>query len=646
MAQKIRFAYAILILAFALTYSVSAQSKVGTTEKEVVIVLPTNIKISPGRSYKAILQISGKSVAAQIKVPSVQSPQQPSEPKINDKSKEVDQPHKQSGFSTSPEKESLPPPTSTPILRYALVAAITLLLIAAGAWIYWKMIRPQKQLRPYKEALMLLREQRYEDALPLLTQVESKLPDNIRREARFYIAFASFQLQDNQEAEHILVALHREDQKDPHAAYLLSYIRVKSQRYDEAESVLERMESNGQLNLCQAKKLLGIVKFQRALIALKEGRVDAAGELFEKVHDLGDFASQIPSDLRNRNIVLGTKALFEKNLVEANQQFESLLNAVAKLPQELQSTLTATAKLGLALAKWIEDTPDGEQAIENLLVEAAQLLDSQGDLEMTWPLDASEKDVIEKLKALDASADLAAEKQEINLLLRDIHFLRGMAWLRAWRKMDSEKAHSSIETQYESSLKRFVCARVRDEEFSDVYLVVGLLMYYLHKSGPERSRGIDLLQQAQKRGMRDPNAMEIINNRERIERANADAVDKYLQILDKFLTDDTVRKEIRLALMERLAKYKRIKSWDKRPDLAKARTVEPTLAEMRNRSEILSSHINQIISLQGKSEEVAKVKSLSKAIEQDSEQLYERAKALEKKESELLVETGNQLFKD
>ena len=152
--------------------------------------------------------------------------------------------------------------------------------------------------------------------------------------------------------------------------------------------------------------------------------------------------------------------------------------------------------------------------------------------------------------------------------------------------------------------------------------------------------------QAQKRGMRDPDAMEIINNRERIERANASAVDKYLQVLDKYLTDDTVRKEVRLALMEKLAKYRKIQSWEKRPNLARVRSVEPTVAEMRNRSEILLTRVEQIISSHGKSDEMAKIKNLSTAILQDSQKLYEQAQVIEKEEAELLAETGNQLFKD
>ena len=114
-----------------------------------------------------------------------------------------------------------------------------------------------------------------------------------------------------------------------------------------------------------------------------------------------------------------------------------------------------------------------------------------------------------------------------------------------------EAPHAAIETQLKAILARLAYARAQDAQFSDVFLVAGLLIYYLHKPGPERGLGVDFLQKAQKLGMRDPDDMEIVNNRERVERANADAVDKYLQMLDNYLSDDTVRQEVRQALLKR-----------------------------------------------------------------------------------------------
>jgi len=633
MAREIRWSLAILILFTALASSGIALAQGVTTEQNVVIVLPSGVTLQPG-SYNGVIEVSGNKISIQIKVLASAQPSSPASPDGS------------ASTTGSPPQPGSSPASTPGWIEIALAALVPVLLIALGALAYFKIIAPRKQIEPYRQALDLTRDKKYGEALPLLTQVESKLPDRLRRDARFFIAFAHFQLNNAQQAEFVLDALLRENHKDAGAAYLLAYIRVQAKRYDEAEPVLERMQSNNQLNVHHAKKLLGIVKFRRALTALKEGRVEAAGELFEQVQTLGDFADQIPPDLRNHQIVLGTKALFDKDLAEARKHFEGLEKAVSQSPEEQRSRLLATAKTGLALVEWIEAGTNAYSTIENLLAEVVNLLDPQGILKLPWPMDTSEKRVVEKLKDLEAKKDQPAEEKEVNRWLRDVHFLRGMTVLRSWLQMDGEAAHQAIAEKYDSALSRFACSYARDEDFADVWLVVGLLMYYLRKPGAERSQGIDLLQRAQKLGMHDPDAVEIINNRERIEKANADAVDKYLQLLDKYLADETVRKEVRLALLERLSKYKRIQSWEKRPDLAPARSVEPTLAEVRNRSEILLTRVEQILTGRVRSEEVNRVRDLSYSIAHSSQQLYDQAKAIEEKESQLLVETGNRLFMD
>jgi hypothetical protein len=623
-----------------------------TAEHNVGLILPPEVILSPGHSYQGEIVISGKKIAAQVIIPSGESTTNSSDEYVGG-SKIGEQVSGSSSSAKSATNENSGKSNPSDILPthpdwfvIALAALVPVMLIAVGAWVYLKIFRPRKQLQPYWDALDKLHSKNYEESLSLLSQVESKLPDELRREARFFVAFANFQSKNTLEAEYILKALYREDSTDQNSAYLLGYLLVEDKRYDEAEPILEGMETKGQLNHLHARKLLGIVKFHRALVVLKDGRIDASCELFDKVQTLGDYTAQIPGDLRNRQIVLGTKALFNKDLSEALSQFESLQNAVAdKSKTENGETLLATAKIGLALVKWLEDTSEGSASIEELLIEAIKLFDPQGAIEMVWHTDAG-KDVIEKLEGLDREIDQSPKKKEDAHFLRDLHFLRGMTVLRSWSKMEGEAAHKTIDVIYDSSLARFACARALDDEFGDVYLVVGLLMYYLHRPGPERSKGVDLLQKAQIRGMREPDAMEIINNRELIEKANASAVDKYIQVLDKYLTDDTVRKEVRLGLMEKLAKYGKIKSWERRPDLTRARSVEPTVAEMRNRSEILLSRVAQIISSRGNADQLGEIINLSQTINEDSQKLYEQAKNIEEKEAVLLAETGNQLFKD
>jgi len=126
-------------------------------------------------------------------------------------------------------------------LVWLWVALAALISVAAGVgafWYYYRRYLPRKELEPYWNALRAIRARNYEAALPALTGIESKLPSDLRENARFFIALCHFHLNEEVEAEHILSAIHRERPADENAAYLLAYIRVTRNLDLEAEPVL------------------------------------------------------------------------------------------------------------------------------------------------------------------------------------------------------------------------------------------------------------------------------------------------------------------------------------------------------------------------------------------------------------------------
>jgi len=525
-----------------------------------------------------------------------------------------------------------------------MAALVPVLLIAVGALIYFKRIVPRRNLEPYHKAVTMLQAARYGDALPLLTEIEGRLSGDTRREARFFIAFASSMAGDNEEAERVATALHREDLSDLHVAYLLAWILLRGEKYDRAEPVLERMESDGKLSYRDAKRLLGIVKFARANEAFRNGRVDAAAELFEKVQQLGDFAEHIPADLRNRHIVLGTQALFEKDAETARKQFQQLETAAGAMSGAAASLLRAKATLGLALVAWAEE--DSDQA-ETQLIAAAKLLDPEGIVSLPWPDEIPEIPASEKVKSLEnkkVEQSDGVDPDVANRCLRDIHFLRGMNGLRAWACMDSKEAHACIAEQYKQALSRFACAQARDNSFADVYMVVGLMMYYLHKPGKERAQGVELLELARRNKMHEPESLEILHARDKIAKVNVDTVTRYMEMLDNYIGDETVTEAVRAALLEHLAAYARYASLEKRPDLRHARPSPPTVDELRSRSELLRKHVGNLSA--GSNTDTERLSGLSVSLEQESNLLLEQAKTIEKKESELLAAAGDALFRD
>jgi hypothetical protein len=246
------------------------------------------------------------------------------------------------------------------------------------------------------------------------------------------------------------------------------------------------------------------------------------------------------------------------------------------------------------------------------------------------------------LEAADRNFDLPADQKDQRRCLRDLHLLRAMHLLRGWVTMDGAEANRAIPEKLRAALARLACSRALDERFADVYLVAGLLLFYLHEPGPERTTGIDILEEARTLGVRDPYALEIIAARERLEQDNADAVDKYQQLLDRYLRDETVRHEVRRDLLNRMATHRSLMNRYKPPDLSRARTVPPTIQEMFDRSSVLRERIQEL----QRSTPNEKLIEGSEELKRQGDALSRQARELENTESALLAMTGEQLFGD
>lgn len=635
-----RAAAAVAVLVLLLVPDVSGQVQ-ETNDQEARVSVP-DITLEEGTYRIEITLEQGRTVGGEIRILPSQAP--------GSVPSEIPSPNPE---PVLPDPEPVPPdPTPLPWYRsiWVPIIAIVLMTVLANLAIlyYFKVVVPRRELDPYWQALELIRDGRYGEALPKLTQVEAKLPGGVRQDARFFIALCHFRCDNEAEAEHILDNLHRESPKNPNVAYFLAYIHVRNGNDDDAQKVLERMDHNHQLDVRDARRLLAIVWFRRGLHAFEAGEIDLAADLFTKVEQQGEYAEHIPSDLRNRHVVLGTKALFARQLDEAREEFRNLKKAASKLDGDEATDLKAKASVGLTLVAWLKNNPSKYDKLEKLMAKTCRLLHPDGPLELPWPEpeDGRARGDAEALKRAleeaDRNVDLPEELRAARIGLRDIHFLRGMAVLRAWERLDGEKAHAAIAENLDAVRSRLACARALDERFSDVYLVIGLLMFYLHPPGPERTTAVDLLEDARRLGMRDPDAMEIVNDRERIEKENADAVDKYQQVLDLFLRDETVRKEVRQALLQRLSTLRSLMNRYKPPDLTRARTVPPTIQELSMRSASLRARIREL-RRGSRSDELT---ILGDDLEHQTDKLTQQAQVLEKTEAELLAKTGDELFKD
>ncbi|MGW4681340.1 tetratricopeptide repeat protein [Micromonospora taraxaci] len=641
MARGIRPAAVLIAALIALVAIGSPAAAEPTPGGPVTVTVRQGQKLEPGE-YDTTVRSGGKDIDVTIVVPPEvgqaegQTGVTPTEPAGGGRAEETE--------AEGTEAEGTE--NAAGIGQILLLGLALLLVAVGGAMLYLRVLAPRRYLRPYLRALAHIEAKRYDLALPALTRIEATLPEQARAEARFFIAFAMYRLDDRQAAEHRLAELHREAPANVEVAYLLAQLRADRRDFDGAEAVLDRLDPAVRDVPGNVRKLYGVVTAQRAFAAFRDGRVDAAAELFEKVERLDDFAEHVPVDLRNRNILVGTKALFERDVPAARQQFESLLRAAGRIDGTQRGPLLASAELGLGLSAWLAKGKDSPADSEWHLVAALALLDPAGALTAQWPPESADPGLTARIEEMMIRANRPAEEIEGDRTLRDIHFLRGMAVLRAWAESDPRYARSAAGDFIGQALQRFARARELDPEFSDVYVVVGLLRYYLAESENDRRAGVAVLREAQKLGTRDPEVLQILNHDERVRRVNRDAAATYLQILDRYVQDSTVREQVREALLARMSRYGKVRDWDTRPGLIGRRVSTPTVAEMHARSELLMARINDLVQNQGGTADLSGARQLTVSIEQRSREIAEYARAIEDQEAELLALLGDKLLSE
>ncbi|MGD9526061.1 MAG: tetratricopeptide repeat protein [Dehalococcoidia bacterium] len=514
-----------------------------------------------------------------------------------------------------------------------LVTVLAVLtLFALGLLVYIGFVRPRSQMVAYRQAVDMIATDRYRQALLKLTELEGRLPNRIRAEARFFIAFALYRSGDGDGAAYHLTALHRERPDDRDVTYLLAYLRMEQRRYEEAERVLQVVDPTDRDN-ARLRKLRGIVTFHRARQLLRDDRVDTAAEMFEQAEQFGGFGDDVPDDLRSGHMVLGTRALFEKDLRTARAQFEGLVER-ARTGSRTDAWTGAMAELGLALATWIERSPGAPTAVESRLTDVVRRLDADAATEEAWPDAPDGPSLIEKLQALDHANGDDDRQAKPTRLLRDIHFLRGMAILRAW--VEAENPARERDTMLPRAMSRFACARRLDPRFADPYLVVGMLRYHLARGSAERAQAIAELQQARKFGARDPELLRVLNRERQVEQNGGDDV----QMFDRYVADGSLPQEVRSDLVRKLSRYGKARSSDERPELALPEHSTPTVMELKERLGLLGERVSRLIAQRPSSDgpdELTTARDLARALEDDTRALFEQAESIKRREAQLLM---------
>jgi hypothetical protein len=501
---------------------------------------------------------------------------------------------------------------------------------------------PGAPTRRYHELLAMLDAGEYASVLPELTRLEGTLPDRLRDDARFFIAFAQYQLGDLDPAEHLLATLHRESPDDPEVGYLLAYVRNDRRNFDGAAAVLEAVERAGRLDGERIRRLYSVVTYQRAAEALRDGRIREAADLFEKVDALGGLPGRVPADLRGRHALLGVQALLSKEAQAARRHFQALDTVPADVDAAESAEIRATAQLGLALADWIEFGSARTEAINRHLNAVLGLLAPGAPTMLPWT-DPTEQ-LTERLAGLAARRATSPGRAERDRTLRDVHLLHGMLVLRYVADLDGAEAARRRDRYLHLALGRLACARERDPEFADVYVVAGMLCHYLTTVAAGAERAAALLSRARQLGARDPELMRALKHLERRTPTARDDVDLYLQELDQFIHDPVIRQRVRHALAARMARYGKFPDWEVGPEPEPERAA--TLPELVDRAKLHAARLDRLIAAAPDGPDRPKLEELARLHDERVRELATLVSIVETAEADLLAGLGGLLLRE
>ncbi len=539
----------------------------------VLVPVPSGAALPPGR-YQVVIRGNGRAVTATGSVLPAATPSAP-----------------------APQES-----TDGGGVWIGLLGALLVAMIVAGGFLVVR--GPVHRRREFERLAAKVEAEEYAEAVAGLTRIESGLPPSLRTEARFLCGYGLYQLGDLDEAEHRLAALHREEPEHAEVAYLLAYLRVQRRDFDGAQPVLATLEKQGALDVGQARRLYGVVQFQRAGRAVAEGRIDAAVALFEDVERLGDFRDRVPADLRNRHVALGTRALLDRDTAAARKQFEELRDAGGSDDHQ------ASALLGLALTAWAENQPGTGRQVHKLLSECLRWLEPDQPTTRRWPGPPRDS-VTDEITRIRRSAAEPEAGRDRTRMLADIHLLRGCALVRVFAEEDSPPG--STRQLLGGTAERLAGALSGGRELADPYLVVGLLRHHLATGPAERLEALAELKAAQALGARDPLLLEILQRHEQQDRRRS------------------------AVWSGRTVPYGRVPTLDDVSAAAGGTESSPTVAELSERADLLVARLHAL-------GDGGATSALVDRLTRESAELVSRARAIESTEAELLALVGDRLL--
>jgi hypothetical protein len=574
-----------------------------------------------------------------------------------------------------------PPAPAVPLLWRYLLCALGFIMAAAGlitadetfigpllrAFPFFK--SEERKTRENAQTVFdrvkqLLQEEEVGEALAQSQGLETQwLSPAQRQEAEFYHAYATFQVSGADAALPLLEKQHRQFPDFRPTTYLLGYAYLSAERHDRARPVWEQMHGQAP-DYLQTKYHFSCALLAQARQLMREAKVNQALPLFKIVRELGIHADAVPEGLHNARLMEAAGKLRAGDARGAEAIFAQAERdgRADKTPEGAR--LEALGKLGYALVAIHEGRGENAaQSLDELLETFHKLTEvdrppectpeklqtplaegKASPLKFTTPAaeDNEAKDGDEKANGEEKSKAAAQIDPQDRELLRDLHFLRGVAQLTAWIRASALQRPNPKDDQMRDALLSALRRALHfDPAFADALAIYGFVLYFY---GSNRSAATFFLKQARNAGFEEEALITLLQRIEQLSQIRARTKTEILDRLHEYFTNEEVRRQLKEKLLEEEAIRNGYRDYHGAIQLDDVGERQPTLADLTARSAYLGEEIKRIIAeWMASGTEQQRVENIQRAmanLKKKNEEITKVKEGIEEDENTVLRESG------
>ncbi len=501
-----------------------------------------------------------------------------------------------------------------------VVIGICVFIIAA-LLAYLFLLQPAKKRKPLLEAVKIV-EADTESEFPLadekLTQaLTAGLKKSDIAVARFLQAYVRARLGKFPEADAAITELRNLGELDSESAYLDMWIQLQLENYENIEKIYNQYGSKWD-DLLDAKMIMGIACLELGKKRWDQSEIEMAVYYFNQLQNLDVLHEYIPKHIDNHQVVLGIMDLFDKNMDEARRHFSG---AITTAKNEGKTDLHG--RIGMLLCDWKEsDFPEIDDELAGLIEEIESTASSEPE--------ETEKE---------------GELEPHDPLLRNLLLWHAISMI--YRLFAAQEKSGLADEKQEALQARLQKVIDEDAQMPDPHLLMGLVMYFFSYR-KLRKEAVAKLQEAIDQGINVPEVLSLVDRENKLMEQEAKALELFLNLVKKYLTDETVPEALQEELKKRLRKYARFKDFEEGlKGERREEEIAPSIKDLQTRGQLLQKRIDNIVKPKVSSasaEDVKSIQELLASLEKSTANLESETRNLEVTEQKLMVRTGEFLF--